>query len=293
MSTRPLFSLLAFTVFAANASAGTVGPFQLDNGISGPRRFEVIVPSGGGTSFAAVYPAPQVTPNFDLVSDFTPFMQLGAIGGARELALSGNNLVTFIAQTGTVRSNGSFTGPNGTITWVSEARLPAGSQRYENTTTFTSASAFGAVRYISFMDASMVDRVAALNAGTPDFNFVYFNNDQSTSTTGIAHGIAQNRLVNASYAGWVMRRASNLFSNITDPARETFSLAGVIDPSIITTSDPRLPGVTAYRIFNDASEPATAFAVDLNANATTATIVTYLTAYPVVQLDPIFKNGFE
>jgi hypothetical protein len=293
MIARTLFPALTLTLFAAHANAGTVGTFQLDNGINGPRRFEVIVPSAGGTSSAAVYPAPQVTSNFDLVSDFTPFVQLGATGSARELALFGNNLVTFIAQTGTVRSTGSFTGPNGTINWVSEARLPAGSQRYENTTTFTSAAAFGAVRYISLMDASVVDRAAALNPGTPDFNFVYFNDDQSTSSTGIAHGIAQNRLVNASYAGWVMRRANNLFSNITDPARETFSLAGVIDPSIITTSDPRLPGVTAYRIFNDSSEPATAFAVDLNANATSATIVTYLTAYPVVQLDPIFKNGFE
>jgi hypothetical protein len=289
----PLFPLIACTLLATLAHAGTVPTFQLDNGISGARRFEVIVPPGGGTGFAAVYPAPQVTPNFDLVSQYLPFVQVGATGGARELSLFGNNLVTFIAQSGTVRSSGSFSGPNGTINWVSEARLPAGTQRFENTLTFTSVSAFGAVRLISYMDASVVDRAALLNPGTPDFNILYFTEDQSTSTTGLAHGIAQNRLVNASYTGWVMRRASNLFANITDPVRESFSLAGVIDPLMVTINEPRLPGITAYRIFNDTSEPATAFAVDLNASATSATIVTYLTAYPIVQLDPIFRNGFE
>ncbi len=277
----------------SRASHAQSATFQLDNGISGPGRFEVIVEPGGSTSFAPVFPFDTSASAFDLVSEFTPFVQVGATGGARELnRFPIGNTVTFIAQTGIVRSTGSFAGPNGSISWISESRLIG--RRFENAISFGSAAPFGAVRFISFLDASVLNRAATLAPpSAPDFSLLYFSTDP-TRPTGIAHGISQAQLVNASYAGWVMRESSAVFGNIVDPTREVFSVSGVIDPIIISQADPRFPFSTVYRIFQvDDREPGSAFAVDLNAGATTATVVTHLTAYPSISSDPVFRNGFE
>jgi hypothetical protein len=283
-------SVMSIAALSDNSHAQSA-TFQLDNGITGPGRFEVIVQPAGGTSFAAVFPLDTSASAFDLISEFTPFVQLGATGGARQLSLSGNNTVTFIAQTGIVRSTGVLAGPNGAINWVSEARLIG--RRLENTITFSSAAPFGAVRFISFLDASVVDRAATLApTSAPDFSLLYFSSD-TTRPTGIAHGIHQAQLVNASYAGWVMRESNRVFGNIVDPVREVFSLPGVLDPLVITAPDTRFPFSTVYRIFQSDTEPGSAYAVDLNAAATTATVVTHLTGFPQIQSDPVFRNGFE
>ncbi len=284
-------TMIALSLLCLMPNAAFAGSIQINNNVSGPGRFELSVENGGGTNFAAVFPIPSVTSNYDLVDGFIPFLQLGAVGGAVELFRSSDSIV-FIAQTQTVRSTGTVSGPNGPISWVSEARL-SGPQRFENKITFSSTAPFGAVRFINLLDGSVIDRAGLIDPGTPNFNLQYYTEDQSVSTSGISHGIAQSTLVNASYAGWVMRDFSPLFSNIISSTREVFSVSGILDNILVTTSDPRLPAITAYKIFESPSDPSSAFAVDLNAAATSATVVTYLTASPVVQLDAIFKNGFE
>jgi hypothetical protein len=282
-------------VNSANAVAqGGPATFQIDNGVTGPGRYEVIVASGGGTAYGAVFPYDTGASAFDLVTEFTPFVQLGATGGARELSLYGNNTVNYIAQTGVVRSTGVIPGPNGSINWISESRLAPGSLRFENTISFSSTAAFGAVRFISYLNASVVDRMALQNTfSAPNFSLLYFNSDVTTSPTGISHGIAQTLLANASYSGWVSREATALYGNITNPTREVFSIAGVLDSLLLTTTDPRFPNSTVYRIFQSSNEPSSAYAVDLSPSATQATVVTYLTAWPKAQEDPVFRNGFE
>ncbi|MBL8300317.1 MAG: hypothetical protein JNN30_18430 [Rhodanobacteraceae bacterium] len=297
------FSLLAQTLALLIASitqsdtteaGGRPPTYQIDNGLPGPGRYEVIVAPGGGTAYAVPFPLDTQNSAYDLVTEFTPFVQLGPTGGARELNLFGDNTVQYIAQTSTVRSVGVITGPNGAINWVSESRIVPGTSRFENVVTFNSTAPFGSVRFISFLNASAVNRAVALAPVTSaSFNLLNFSNDPSRSA-GISHGIDQSRLTGASYSGWVLREATTVYSNIVNPTREVFSVPGVIDSLILTTPEPLFAYSTVYRIFQSDNEPASAFAVDLNAGANQATVVTYLTGWPRLPSDDIlFRSGFQ
>jgi hypothetical protein len=46
-------------------------------------------------------------------------------------------------------------------------------------------------------------------------------------------------------------------------------------------------------VFASKLKSGSAFTADLNATATTATVVTHLTGFPQIQSDPVFRNGFE
>ena len=272
------------------AYAGGPSTFEINNALSGQGRYSFDVRAAGDATSVAIFPIGQAG-GFDVMSDFLNFVQVGGGGAATELRTTGNNTVAFVAQTGTVISNGNFAGSNGAITWNSEARIAAGSQRLELTLNFASAASFGAVRYISYFDADVDgasdDRLVLLDrASAPNLRLLVMDDNQRF---GIAHGIPSAQLVNASYRGWVTRPYPLLVNNIRSPSGEVFSASGVIDLALISVIDTLFPYQTTYTNDNHTH----AFAVDLNPTATQAKVVINIDAFPILQVDALLKTGFE
>jgi hypothetical protein len=289
---RYLLSICA--AFAWTSMHAQTGSFTLNNGISGPNRFELVIDPGGEVSAAAVFPTDESHPNLDLASEYAIFVKLSD-AGARALSSYGNGTVSFIAQTQTVRSTGVIPGPNGSVNWVSESRFVA-SQTVENVVTFSSAAPFGAIRLASYFDTSNVNRMVLLSAPSdPNFSTLNFNSDVTVNTTGISHGIVRSRLNNANYVGWASREAIDLRGRISDlNSYESFSPSGLLDPLLITSNEPRFAFSTVYALFQRPNEPATAFGIELNPSASSATVVTQMTAWPNLRpLDGLLRNGFE
>jgi hypothetical protein len=287
-------AILGILTLAAVSSANAGGPsnIEISNGISGAGQFTVNVRPAGDASSVNVYPIASATGGGnDVMQDFINFVRVGNAAPGIELISTGNGTVALVAQTGTVISNGSFAGSNGPVSWNSESRIAAGTQRYELTLNFTSSTPFGALRYISYFDADVIfasdDRMVVVDRATnPSLRMLVMDDDQPV---GIAHSIPNDRLQNASYRGWVARPYSNLVTNIRSAAGEVFSPSGVIDLALISAANPLFPFSTSYTNDNHTH----AFAVDLDPAATQAKVVVYIDAFPRVLPDLLLKTGFE
>ncbi len=266
--------------------------YEITNGISGPGRMTVSVLAAGGATSIEVFPFDLPGGGgFDVLSDYITYAQVGATGVGVQLGRVGT--VQYVAQTGTVISTGTFPGTNGTITWNSESRIAPGSQVLEHKMSFSSATAFGATRIISYFDADVNgasnDRLAIIgNRSAPGVPLLTFDDDPVPF--GISHQLIPSSVVNATYVGWVTRPYPLILRNITFVGKnEVFSLPGIFDLALITGPDPLFNLSTVFIEDNHSH----ALALDLDPAATQASMVIQIKAYPRIQVDGVLRDGFE
>ena len=220
----------------------------------------------------------------DLIYEYLGYIDTGINGSATQL--SGDDAV--ITGEDTARSTGSFTGANGnTINWTAVTSIPNNEAETTTTLTFTAETgSLGDLRYIQYLDEDVFGASDdfLFTRGSAATNDLQLFTVDSEALIGVSQSGAFSEgqgLVNASFAGWAADQFSDLRGVIQDPGVLNVSPTGVVDTSDLPPSS--LSGIGAGWGLNDVT---TALAWNVDANASTATIITSLGGVPDVREIP-------
>jgi hypothetical protein len=257
----------------------TVGHWAVDVQAGGENRAARITAVGtpSGTVFTAT----------DVIFDYFTYVDPGAPGGALRLntATSGPTLT----GDDQVTSSGSFAGANGLINWTAVSSIPNSSTVMTNTFTLTAApsTTLGTLRLFQYLDEDV------LGAG----NDLFFTRGSSAAgdlqlftidiaeAIGVSHSGAFSSgqgLANATFAGWAACEFDQMRPTITGATGQPVSPTGVMCASLL--SHPFNHPIVGPGFGN--SDVVSVLAWDVNAAATSATIVTTLGGIPIITQIP-------
>jgi hypothetical protein len=213
--------------------------------------------------------------NAEFFFAFGNIIDVGSNGGAIDLGTSTITLQPTLISPDVVASEGNFAGANGTVNWRVESSIENGESRLTNTVTFSSATPFGDVQFINYLDQDVngiTDDLISV-VGTPgEDDFRVFTLDNPERVGFGQGGIYQPGpgLVNATYSGWAADQWPDLIADIAGPG-VNFTVAGNVD----TTALPPFvdPNLGAAFGLNDTTS---AFAWNLDPAATTATVTSFM-----------------
>jgi hypothetical protein len=261
-------SVLPLNVFMAAASlvlCSDVNAAIINNGPAGPGHFQVDSLTGGDATYAAYNPGTGLT---DLLYSLAHYVDVGANGGGVDIAAAGTITTPATLVGPNVLSTGYFAGPNGQVNWTAIASILP-SATYSVSYVFTSATAFGSIRFIQYMDADIAGNsgdnlVVQGTSGQPGFQLLTV--DSSINGLGLSQSADFLNVTGMTYTGWAARPFSSLVSAITG-AGASYSIPGVIT-GIPSTVDSRFPGSPAY----GTADVTSAIAFDFDPSATSATM---------------------
>ncbi len=184
-------------------------------------------------------------------------------------------------------STGTFTGSEGNIIdWIATSSIPSNSQKMISTFQFTarnhddgSAGSLGTLNFTRYfdedllaLDSNLLDPSGAAADGTLQLFVFDEDADIGVSQSGAYSG--QWGLVNADFLGWAADDAGDL-RDVVIYNEAKFSPTGVIGSGLTKVSHPRLSGRDVWR-----GDVSTALFYDVDATASSATIVTMLGGLP-------------
>jgi hypothetical protein len=264
-----------------NSGTGTT----INNGVSPDTvgYFSMTVGDGGFSTNAQVT-AQGVTEKFtneNFLFQFSNFVDFGDPDGPVDLSQTDvSTEAARVTGQNAIRSEGSFSGPNGTVNWTVTTSIIPGTTRIINTVQFTSDSALGDINLSSYLDEDIqnfTDDIMVLRGtpGSSDFQVFTLDGPQRVgfSQSGVYanNGTTQ---VNATYNGWAANTFNQLQQDIID-GTQSFSVPGTIDTTNLPSfTDPQLG--QAY----GPGDVTTAFRWTVDPTATTATITSFLTLIP-------------
>lgn len=273
---------LALAAFAGSAQA-----IFIDNGVTGDGFWQVDVQNGGESRNGNLDPTGSpggTTAATDVIYDYFHYIDVGADGGAVQLGSTTVTTAAYASGANQVTSAGSFAGQNGTIFWTSVSSIAAGSPLYQTTLSFSSANPFGVVRISQYLDEDVLgagdDNLVVIGTpGASDFQLLTID---GTNSVGVSHSAGYASATGASYIGWAADQYSALKTAITG-AGAAYSIAGVVNTAALPPIvDSRYPGNPAY----GSRDITSAIAFDLNASATSASIVFALGGLPSGEAPP-------
>ena len=261
----------------------------IDNDVAAtiPGHFQIRPTAGGDSNWltgsgVTAQGTSQLWQNASWIFRFTNYIDAGSDGNAIDLGATTVTMQPTLIGKDRVASEGSFTVGGQTVNWHVETYLTAGVATIFNTVTLTSTAALGNLRFINYLDEDVVspggDYLYTVGTpGQPDFRAYTIDNAERVgfSQGGIYQPGAQ--LVNATYTGWAADEYPMLQGSITT-AGTNYSLAGNINTTNLPAyTDSQLGTVYGGAFGNDVT---TAFAWNVNATATTATMTSFLDLVP-------------
>ena len=280
--------LLALAVAGSPVDAGPVASIPLDNDLptSTLGHWSVVIFDGVGTNVAQAtvfrFGVGDVATSDEILAIYTSMVDTGNDGGGDFLDES---ITTPPALTGDdqVTSSGAFTGANGnTIAWTAVSEIANGSPFLDTTYTFSvTEGTLGVLRFYQYVDldiAGFPQDVLLVRGSAADGSLELFVVDDDESW-GIGSAGSYNDsqgLAGATFAGW----AADAVPDIIVPILGSSGPLVVSPEGEIDTGD--MPPLT-QRFFGQGFGPtdvSTAFAWDLDPQATNATIVTRLGGFP-------------
>jgi hypothetical protein len=248
-----------------------------------PGHFEVRPGSGGSIGVTVANSQSGVTVqgqtglfiNQEFIFEFLNYVDVGGNGSAVDLSTTTVTMPPTLISNDLVRSEGTFQGANGVVTWRAETHLNNGEGIVYNTLNFSSAQPLGNLRYINYLDEDVFAFTDDLlwqvgTPGAPDFRLYTLDNAERVGFSQGGVYAPGTGLVNATYDGWTADKFADLRTAI-EGGGTTYSVAGNIDlvdlPSFF---DPDLGTVHGL------ADVTTAMAWTVNPQATSATITTFL-----------------
>lgn len=277
------------------------GP-EVDNGllidndvpVNIPGFFQALPEPGGSIGFGGFGSTSGVTfdgtsglnINRDVIFEFLNYIDPEGDGSGVELLATNITQNPTLVSDDVVVSTGNFQGQNGQIDWVVTTSFQDGVPTLFNTVTFTSDNPLGNLQFVNYLDedVSTISDLLYL-VGTPgaaDFRAFTIGDFERV---GFSQGGIYEPgpgLVNATYTGFAADVYSDLRNDITNTA-VPFTIAGTIDTTALPPlNDPELGLVYGPR------DVTTAFAWNVDPNATSATITSFLELVP---RNPALQQG--
>lgn len=249
-------------------SASVFAQIDIDNGISGDGFWQVSSDDAGSSSNGVIDPTGPDGPT-DVIYYFSPYYDNGLDGPDGELL---DNVTTPVmsVNSNTVTSSGTFPGPNGSISWTATASIAPGSPLYNVQYQFSSASAFGNTRIITYFDEDVAgagnDVVVVF--GTPGADDFQLLTVDANVNVGVSLAGAYSSAVNMTYAGWAIDDCCTVPS--------VFSIPGELG-TLTPYNDPRYP---ANDVYGPPQDVTTSMAFDFNPLATSASFTVALGGSP-------------
>jgi len=249
-------------------------------------------PSAGGSAIQSgvtVQGRTLLAINQDFIFDYNNYIDVGADGGAVALENTTITMQPTLLADDLVVSEGNFTGANAQIDWRVETHLDDGEAIVFNTLTLSSQSNFGSARFITYLDEDVQgisDDIMWIQGDAADNTLRVFTLD-GPERFGFAQGgetVAGPGLQGASFTGWAADQFPELLTAIEGNGT-TYTPAGNIDTGdLVPSVDPELGDI------HGPEDITTAFAWDLDAQANSATIVSFLELVPQNPTIPVFVN---
>ncbi len=248
--------------------------------------FEYQPQAGGGSSFAqgssgvTAQGRTQQLVNANLIFSYENYIDVGRDGGAFTLASTTITLPPTLVSPDLVASEGNFVGNNGaTVNWRVESRFDNGVATLFNRLSFTSDTALGNIRFINYLDEDVLGASDDLlfTRGTPgqaDFRIFTVDGGERIGFSQGGAYLPGSDLVNATYVGWAADDFP-LLDAIIQGAGTQYTLAG----NIVAANLPAINDPTLGAVFGP-NDVTTALAWDLNPNATSSLVTTFLELQP-------------
>ncbi|HUP77929.1 MAG TPA: hypothetical protein VM260_05140, partial [Pirellula sp.] len=218
--------------------------------------------------------------NFDILSAFTNFIDIGPLGNGFDLGSTTITQQPTLISSDLVVSAGTFAGNNGVpVNWRIESRFDNGISRLFNTLLLDSTQPLGAIDFVNYLDANIQ---AASNdflyvTGTPGQADFRAHTIDDTERFGFSQGGTYQQgvdLQNATYTGW----AADSFQLLDNSIRTT-GTSYTIPGNINLTNLPARTD-TVLGAVNGLADVTTAFAWRVDPNATSARITSFLELVP-------------
>ena len=217
--------------------------------------------------------------NQDFIFDYTNYMDVGADGSAVPLESTTITMQPTLIADDLVVSEGNFAGANAQIDWRVETHFNDGEAIVYNTLLLSSQSNFGTARFITYLDEEIQgisDDIMWITGDAADNTLRVYTLD-GPERFGFAQGgetVAGPGLQGASFTGWAADQYPQL-QDIIEGAGTTYTPAGNIDTNDLAPDvDPELGDIFGPE------DITTAFAWDLDPQANSATIVSFLELVP-------------
>jgi hypothetical protein len=268
------------TIIDNDVDPNTVGFFRFQPGPGGSVSFSIPNSLSGVTAQGQT----QLLIDQDFIFDFLNYVDIGANGGAIDLSTTTITQAPTLVSDDLVVSQGTFAGANGPVNWRVETRIDDGISIVYNTLILNSASPFGSLRFVNYLDEDVINLTQNLlyqvgSPGQADFRLYTLDNGERIgfSQGGVYAGGPD--LVNATYDGWAADAYSDLVTAIEGPGT-TYLPTGNIDTTDLTPFvDPALGNVHGL------ADVTTAMAWTVDPTATTARITTFLELIPQAPVD--------
>jgi hypothetical protein len=264
--------LSAFLVVHAGSEAAVksggfpgsaIGPtVTIDNGVTGDGRMEVTLGAGGEDDIQ--YDPLGADGLGPLTFEVNHYVDVGA--GGIQLGATTITQPPTVTGPNQVTSAGNFPGPNGVINWTAVSTIPPGTTLYTTTLSFSSASAFGPVRLVQYIDADVDDLASNNIVQIGDFGSPTFVLLTASSSRRLGVGHSGPLVSGATCPGWAASEFDELRSAIETSVASYSPFGNVF--GLPPTQAPFFPGLPAW----GPADMTSGIACDLNPGATSATI---------------------
>ncbi|MCO8123946.1 GEVED domain-containing protein [Stieleria sp. TO1_6] len=209
--------------------------------------------------------------------------------GGTSVALAATTITqaaTLIADD-VVESRGTYAGPNGDVEWIATSSFRDGVATLFTSLELSSATAFGDIRVISYLDEDVlgISDDVLYTTGTPGESDFRLYTIDGALRVGFSHGgfyanDGQNQQ-NAVYEGWAADQYNELETQII-AGTQTFSIAGDID----LVDLPGSPDATFGTVYGP-NDVTTAHSWLLDSAASSAQVTNFL---ELIAADPVLRN---
>lgn len=216
----------------------------------------------------------------DYIFDFLNFVDVGSNGNALSLANTTITQQPTLIANDRVQSRGTFNGQNGAVNWTVDTYFENGVPVLFNKITFDSSTSLGNLRFINYLDEDVefVSDDVLFTRGTPgqdDFRAFTVDGGKRIGFSQGGYYTPGNNLENATYVGWTADIFADLLNIIQANNGTQYTIPGNID---LADLPPRID--SQLGAINGPGDVTTAFAWDVDPNAFTASITTFLEVIP-------------
>lgn len=216
----------------------------------------------------------------DYIFEFLNMIDVGDSGDGFSLGTSTITQQPTLIADDRVESRGQFTGENGVVNWTVQTYFQDGVPVLFNTINFDSSTSLGRLRLINYLDEDVefpTDDLMFLRGTPGEADFRVFTIDGARRIGFSQGGFYEpgDRLTNATYVGWTADVYRDLLDDIEGGNGTNYTIPGNIDLAALPLrQDAQLGPVYGP---NDVT---TAFAWDVNPDAFSASITTFLEVIP-------------